>query len=117
MRLTNHRIRAPFAVLGGLALLAFSFVLHPWGRQDPGKRGPAFEERGDVVLYPVQIAVARTGELVKRLSTSGILRANREVEIRSRIAGSLIAISAYDGKFVRSAERLAAIDDREYRVA
>lgn len=117
MRLSKQRIRAPFVVLGGLALLALSFVLLPWSRQDSGNRGPAFEERGDDVTFPVQIAVARSGDLVKRLSTSGTLRANREVEIRSRIAGSLIAVTAHDGKSVRSAEHLATIDDREYRVA
>jgi membrane fusion protein (multidrug efflux system) len=117
MRLSKQRIRVASVAPGGLALLALAFVLLPWGRQDPGKQGPACEERADDVTFPVQIAVARTGDLVKRLPTSGILRANREVEIRSRVAGSLTAVSAHDGKFVRPAERLAAIDDREYRVA
>ena len=117
MGLSRHPVLAAFFVLAGLGVLAFLLGLPHWGDAHSEEPGLRIAERAEDVTFPVQIAVARTGDLVKRLPTSGILRANREVEIRSRIAGSLTGVPAFNGKFVRSADRLVAIDDREYRVA
>ena len=77
---------------GGLRVLAGitagMFLRH----HDPGeKRRP--EDDSPVhaanVSFPVRTAVARTGDLIQHLTTSGTLRAGREVEIQARVGGYL----------------------------
>ena len=69
------------------------------------------------VVFPVEVAVARRGDLVKRLSTTGIIRANREVEIVSRTAGEIIFVGAQNGDYVKLGDVLVKLDDREYKLA
>ncbi len=69
------------------------------------------------VVFPVDVAVAHRGNLVKRLSTTGTMRANREVEIVARTPGEIIFVSPHNGEFVKQGDILVRLDDREYRLA
>jgi RND family efflux transporter MFP subunit len=69
------------------------------------------------VVFPVEVALARHGTLTKRLTTSGIIRAKRDVDLIARISGEVVAVSAHNGKFVKQGELLVKLDDREHRVA
>jgi RND family efflux transporter MFP subunit len=69
------------------------------------------------VVFPVEVAVARRGDLIKRLTTSGIIRAKREVELVARISGEIVAVPVKNGHYVREGELLVKLDDREHRVA
>lgn len=77
---------------------------------------PSGSNPGDVV-FPVEVAVVRRGDLIKRLSTSGTIRAKREVEIIARVGGEIDSVSAFNGKYVRQGDLLVRLDDKEYRLA
>ena len=109
-------------LIAGSALAAFALLIPAWMSflNTAPKTGPEealIIDRSAEIVFPVRTAIARKQILVKRLSASGTLRARREVEIRSRVAGCLTGVSAYNGKYVNRGEPLATIDDRAYRVA
>lgn len=66
------------------------------------------------IVFPVEVSVARRGDLVKRLSAAGIVRAKREVDVVSRIGGEVVQVAAYNGKFVKAGDVLVKLDDREH---
>ncbi len=112
MRLRTQAVIGALVVLV-VAVLSFRFISP---REKPGTEARLSGGSPDF-LIPVRVAVARTGDLARHLPTSGTLRARREVEIQARVAGYLSDVSAFNGKAVRLGECLAAIDNREYRVA
>jgi RND family efflux transporter MFP subunit len=69
------------------------------------------------VIFPVKAGIARRGDLIRRLTTTGIVRARRDVEIIARVSGQGLAVKAYNGKYVKAGELLVKIDDREYSTA
>jgi RND family efflux transporter MFP subunit len=69
------------------------------------------------VSFRVRTAIARAGTLVQHLTTSGTLRARREVEMQARVAGTLTRVPAFNGRHVQCGDTLATMDRREYRVA
>jgi len=85
----------------------------PEGTQGVGRDTTAPAIAGEIV-FPVEAAVARRGDLVKRLGATGIVRAKREVDVVSRIGGEVVQVSVYNGKFVNAGEVLVKLDDREY---
>lgn len=81
-------------------------------RGDPGVDAPA-------VTQALRVTVERTvpEELVERLSTTGTVRANEQVEIVSEIAGKVERILFEEGRPVAAGQRLLVIDDSELRAA
>lgn len=69
------------------------------------------------VVFPVEVAIAHRGDLVKRLSTTGVIRANREVEIVARTAGEIVFVGAQNGEYVKQGDVLVKLNDREYQLA
>lgn len=74
------------------------------------------QSRADIV-FPIEVSIAHKGELIKSLRSNGILRANRKVEIISRVGGEITRVSVYNGVYVRAGDELVQLDDREYRFA
>jgi len=66
------------------------------------------------VVFPVEVAVAHRGDLIKRLTTTGTIRAKREVEIVARVGGDITFVAAVNGQFVKKGDVLVEIDDKEY---
>ncbi|HAL56519.1 MAG TPA: hypothetical protein DCP63_08600, partial [Bacteroidetes bacterium] len=67
------------------------------------------------MVFPVETGLARRGDLIKLLQTTGTIRANREVEIVGRIGGEIVSITASNGRYVQQGELLVKLDEREYR--
>lgn len=65
----------------------------------------------------VTTCIAVRGTLVQGLSTSGILRAVRDVEIHARVGGTIDDVMVHNGGSVRWGDALIAIADHEYRMA
>ena len=66
---------------------------------------------------PVMTALVQKGTLIHHLATSGTLRACREVEIQARVGGALATIGVFNGSYVDEGDTMAAIENREFRVA
>lgn len=69
------------------------------------------------VVFPVDVALARKGDLVKRLNTNGLIRAKREVEIVARVSGEITSTTIRNGRYVTKGDILLKIDDRGYQLA
>ncbi|MCC6396961.1 MAG: efflux RND transporter periplasmic adaptor subunit [Bacteroidetes bacterium] len=117
MRMLTNRWLIAVQIVVGIALLVLVITPVLRSREDAPQEERARPGTHPDIAFPVTCAVARRADLVKRLSTGGTLRASQEVEIQSRVAGQLTEVRAWNGRFVRSGECLAVIDDREYLVA
>ncbi|RPH37939.1 efflux RND transporter periplasmic adaptor subunit, partial [bacterium] len=69
------------------------------------------------IAFPVKPAVVCRGRLVKGVTSSGLLRPARMVELVPRVSGEIVAARAYEGKEVTKGEIVAIIDKAEYRLA
>ncbi len=65
----------------------------------------------------VRVVVARKGSLTQHLTTSGILRAVRDVEIQARVAGTVTGVAVSNGYRVSRGDTLVRMEGREYRAA
>ena len=65
----------------------------------------------------VKVAVAMRGDLVQTLDLGGSVRAARDVELIARVAGQIMVLRAFNGKYLRAGDLLIKTDDREYRTA
>lgn len=74
---------------------------------------PTWIARGTVV----RVDVARMGNLTQRLTTSGIVRSMRDVEIQARVGGMITGLAVSNGSPVARGDTLLRLDGREYRVA
>ncbi|MEK6571798.1 MAG: biotin/lipoyl-binding protein, partial [Bacteroidota bacterium] len=108
---------AVIAALGGIFLIFRSGSPNLDERSDTASTALITTNSPREIVFPVEVAVARRGDLIKRLSTTGVVRAKREVDIISRIAGEVLEVSIYNGKFVRTGDVLVKLDDREYWIA
>lgn len=117
MGLTRIRIAVGSIVLVGAIALGVS-VMPFWGSgENRIGHGTVSPERPANTAFPVRTVAARLGVLVKHLSASGTIRAGRDMDVQTRVAGYLTEVSAFNGKAVWRGDRLAAVDDRECRVA
>ncbi len=65
----------------------------------------------------VNVGAVRRGNLVRSVFADGAIRTPRSVEIRTKVAGEIIAVEVRDGDHVRKGQLLARIDPREYEIA
>jgi len=115
-----------FVSAGSLVLVVLVVVLVFWrstnnsGSDAPSDNNSAVQNPASgsaEVVFPVDVAIARKGDLVKRLATTGTLRARREVQIVARVGGNIIAVPVQNGDYVRAGQLLLRTDDTEYRLA
>ncbi len=64
---------------------------------------------------PVEVYIVTPQPLENKISTTGTLLANEEVELRPEIAGRITSVSFAEGKRVKKGEVLLRINDRELR--
>ncbi len=106
-----------FSFLGMVVLAAGSyFILRP-AATPPQETSAASGESAADVLFPVTVAVAEQGNLIKSIATNGTLRARREVELLARVSGDVVGVHAHNGKRVAQGDLLVKLDDREFRLA
>ncbi len=64
----------------------------------------------------VDAAHVRRGDLVRSVFADGTLRTRRVVDVRSRVAGPVLAVAVRDGDRVRKGQLLVRLDPREYEL-
>jgi RND family efflux transporter MFP subunit len=69
------------------------------------------------IAFPVKVNTARHGTLVKGITSSGLLRPVRAIELLPRVSGEIVAANGYEGKEVAKGEIVATIDRTEFRLA
>lgn len=65
---------------------------------------------------PVNVAIARKGDMGINLTGLGTVTALNTVTVRSRVDGQLVRLAFQEGQFVRQGDLLAEIDPRPYQV-
>ena len=104
----------------GLVILAGLLVLHNVNQkeatsEDAETVGGLTTPTEEVALQ-VEAASARIGDLVMRLSVTGITKAQQEITISPKVGGRIVQLSIEEGQFVRQRTLLMKLDDREYRL-
>jgi len=80
---------------------------------DSTDKKPARKEKA----IKVNIGEVIQGRLVMPIYADGTIRTPRSLEIRTKIAGELVAVKVKDGDRVRKGQLLAQIDPRQYEIA
>jgi membrane fusion protein (multidrug efflux system) len=78
-------------------------------------RGPAAPARSGPTAVRVQVVGVEPRTLTERLSTTGTVRANEDVELVVEIAGKVSGIHFREGSRVRAGQLLLEIDDTQLR--
>ena len=100
-------------------VVVFLLIIAAFISQPGVDRGGALSTlpREDEVVFPVRVAVAQKGKLIHRTEASGIVCAQKYVDIISRVSGVITRTHAQNGMFVHKGDTLVQLDDREYRLA
>lgn len=111
--------RVPIAFLVPL-LLGLLFLI--WGLfsafRSPSVAAAPPEKMAELdIAFPVKAGRAMRGTLVKGISSSGLLRPARKVELISKVGGEIVSVHGYEGKKVAKGEIVAMIDRTEFRLA
>lgn len=72
------------------------------------KSGPLFKTNSEVTLTTV-----KKEDLVKKISASGKIKANQEVELRFQTSGRLAWVGVKEGDLVKKWQAIASLDTRE----
>jgi RND family efflux transporter MFP subunit len=69
------------------------------------------------IVFDVKTAKVIRGTLIKRISANGIVKANKEIDVVSKIGGIIKKIYVHEGKHVKKGDLLVKLDDKQYRIA
>ncbi|MDZ7261250.1 MAG: efflux RND transporter periplasmic adaptor subunit, partial [candidate division KSB1 bacterium] len=75
------------------------------------------ESAAETVPLAVEASPARIGDLVRRISATGLTEAIRQVVITPKVGGEIAELPVSEGQFVKKGELLMNLDDREYQLA
>jgi len=75
-----------------------------------------YEKLGDVV-FNVKTRPVTKGDLVKHISSNGIVKAFTDLEVVANISGYINEVNIHEGLRVNKSDLLLKFDDREYRIA
>jgi membrane fusion protein (multidrug efflux system) len=111
MKLSARLVTVGILVVLVGAVAAPRFLARPRGGAAPsGARGPGAKAR-----IPVSVHTVRAERLVERLSTTGTLRANEQIEVTSEISGQVTEVRFEEGRKVGAGQVLVVLDDTELR--
>ena len=71
----------------------------------------------DEIIFDVKTAKVIKGDLIKKISANGIVKADKELDVVSNINGIIRKINIYEGKFVSKNDLLLKLDDRELKIS
>jgi membrane fusion protein (multidrug efflux system) len=108
MTLTQRRLS-----YGAIALLVAAGALFHRLSAARDDAAAAAGTRAPAAVLQVDVITLRPEPLSERLTTSGTIRADEEVEIVSEISGKVVAIDFREGHLVRDGALLVKIDDTE----
>ncbi|MCD6116959.1 efflux RND transporter periplasmic adaptor subunit [bacterium] len=85
------------------------------------KEEPAAEFKtqteADIQPVPVKTALADTGDIVMRISATGVTKALQEIILCPVLGGNIVRIEKSEGEFVKEGGLILKIDDRSFRLA
>lgn len=82
-------------------------------RNQGGARGSA--AISEQYAVPVEVAVARQGEMVHTMEVTGTLRSEHDVHITSKVPGKVLSVAVREGEHVRAGQLLLELDDTDVR--
>ncbi len=71
----------------------------------------------DEVIFDVKTAEVIKGDLDKKISANGFVKAYKDLEITSNISGYIERLNIYEGKRVNKNDLLISLDERELKIA
>ncbi len=109
-------------VLTGLFIIAlgiFAYSFLPGKTDDVDEPGNANINYGklDEIIFDVKTQKVVKGDLIKKISANGIVKAAKELDIVSNINGIIREINVYEGKYVNKDFLMIKLDDREAKIA
>ena len=112
----STRFKAYALVLAAVMLGTAGYLAKPWiaGRADAAVGERSGSVTDDAV--PVSVELAARGPISNSLGSTANLRARREVEVATQVAGLVTAVKAEEGDFVRPGQMLCSLDDRDLRI-
>ncbi|CUU07813.1 RND family efflux transporter, MFP subunit [Candidatus Thermokryptus mobilis] len=103
-------------ILSGIFLLFLIAGIIFWGGGEETNVTIQNVEPGEI-FFPVKVDVARKGDLIQWVNTSGVAKPIQEVDIISRVGGQVVLLNVHNGKFINKDDLIFKIDDTEYKIA
>lgn len=104
-------------VIIALGIIAYSFI--PASNKDKKAYKNVNMDYGklDEIVFNVKTAKVIKGDLIKKISANGIVKADKELDVVSNINGIIKKINIYEGKYVNKNDLLIKLDDRELKIS
>jgi multidrug efflux pump subunit AcrA (membrane-fusion protein) len=112
----KSRLKILIFILSGIFLLILIAGIIFWGGGEETNVTIQNVEPGEI-FFPVKVDVARKGDLIQWINTSGVAKPIQEVDIISRIGGQVVLLNVHNGKFINKDDLIFKIDDTEYKIA
>jgi len=112
----KSRLKILMLILSGIFLLFLIAGIIFWGGGEETNVTIQNVEPGEI-FFPVKVDVARKGDLIQWINTSGVAKPIQEVDIISRIGGQVVLLNVHNGKFINKDDLIFKIDDTEYKIA
>lgn len=105
-----------FIFLALIAVVLFWFLRERIPKEDTTVE---YETDNSAELRPVVVEVSEAfiGDLVIRVSATGIAKALQEVTISPKVSGEIVELSGREGARVQKGEPILKLDDRTYRLS
>ncbi len=71
----------------------------------------------DEIIFDVKTVKVIKGDLIERITANGTIKANKELDVVSKINGIIKELNIYEGKSVKKNDLLIKLDDREVQIA
>ena len=114
-KFSGRKILIPFFIFFVFLIIAFLFL------SEKEKQGENETSVNDIqtseIVFPVRVEIAKKGDLIQWINTSGVAKPIQEIDIIPRVSGQIVNLNVYNGKFVRKGELILKIDDTEYKIA
>jgi len=119
MKITFQKIRPVLAWLASTIVIAAAVIwyLHSAQQQETPPAEFTTDSGSDIQPIPVKTTLCDSGDIVMRISATGITRALREITLCTRLGGQITAIHAKEGQAVKEGQPVLGIDNRQYALA
>jgi len=106
-----------YGFLGLVAVFAVAtYLLMPFLTSDGSVSRADSESAEEETRIPVEIAVAREGDISHSISSTANLKPKREVDVAAQIEGVAKEVRVEEGDFVQEGQLLCRLDDAEVRI-
>lgn len=120
MKISKKIIYFVFSIIITAAVLYFILPSETEGEEETtSANSPQNMDYGklDEVIFSVKTTKVIKGDLVKKISANGVVKAKQELEVTSNISGIISDIRVHEGSTVKKGDLLIKLGDREYQIA